>query len=366
MPRWLWPLASVAGSILGLATNLYSAEFRRALSGWSRWFSPTVLSVGLTAAVASISTLMIYRLAGRRIYPELIADEITIGTDALEKIRSDQDSVVGRSIRYLEVARDSPELVIFLHGLGLDANDFQPYMLESRFHCVALTMFGFNADERDDPHYQPISLESHIGLIGYALKRLKRLYPTKRLTVVGFSFGADVLLLLNRLAGNVVDGLDIERAILLDPNVNYSTTTISSKIANIDVDGPLTQLVGILSSARDVNEFGYLCAYLNKISSKNFAQVHRFAREVVAYWKRDGYDDFLDRLGQLTHLVSDVHMILSFGAEREFNGMARAAQDRGMDVSNLDCSRSGHFDLIDHRFLKARLEGLLVSPASHN
>lgn len=359
-PRWLGLLATIAGSVLGLATNLYSAGFRHALSTSSRWLSPAVLSVVLAAAVGSASALLIYRyVTGRRTIPETTVGEIKIGADALKNIDGEENSIVGRSLRYLEVARESPELLVFLHGLGLDASDFQSYMAESRFHCVAFTMYGFNADERDDAGYRPLSLDAHIRLLGYALKALRRRYPNKRLTIVGFSFGADVLLLLNKMADDVLGSVKVKRVILLDPNINHSTTTISAKIADIGVDGALTQLVGILHSARDFNEFGYLCAYLNKITSKNFAQVHRFASEVVKCWNGDGYDTFLDRLGQLSHVVHEVHIILSFGVENQFNGMVRAAQNRGLDVSNLDCSRSGHFDLIQPWFLKARLEGLL-------
>ncbi|GLZ02846.1 hypothetical protein Acsp03_03130 [Actinomadura sp. NBRC 104412] len=363
VPRWLAPVAGVAGTVLGLATNLYSEEFRRALTTSGHWLSSTVLSVLLVAMVASGSAIILYRLLVRRqVIHELQAGEFPIGTDALQYIEDEHDSVVGRSLHYLEVERDSPELVVFLHGLGLDAEDFRPYMAESKFHCIALTMFGFNTEERDDPHYKPISLKSHLQLLSYALKKIRGDNPGKNITAVGFSFGADVLLLLKRYAGDLAAGLDIERAILLDPNVNHSTTTISSKVAALTAADPLDELVGILHSARDVNDLGYLCNYLRKITSKNLDQVRRHASEVVDTWRVDGYDQFLDRVGQLTTVVGDVHIIMSFSYEQQFNGMARAAQDRGLDISNLDCSRSGHFDLITPRFLRDRLEGLLYAP----
>ncbi|MGK5554320.1 alpha/beta fold hydrolase [Actinomadura kijaniata] len=353
----------MAGTVLGLATNLYSAEFRQALTTSGRWLSSTVLSALLVAAVSSASAIVLYRLlVRRRVIHELRAGEFTIGADALQYIDDEHDSVVGRSLHYLEVERDSPELVVFLHGLGLDADDFQPYMVESKFHCIALTMFGFNAEEREDPHYRPIGLKSHLQLLSYALKKIRSANPRKNITVVGFSFGADMLLFLRRHAEDLVGGLDIKRAILLDPNVNHSTTTISSKVAAVTATDPLGELVNILHSAQNVNDLGYLCAYLRKITSKNFDQVRRHACDVVDAWRGDGYEQFLDRVGQLTSIVADVHIILSFSYEQQFNGMARAAQDRGLDISNLDCSRSGHFDLISPRFLRDRLEGLLYAP----
>jgi pimeloyl-ACP methyl ester carboxylesterase len=74
--------------------------------------------------------------------------------------------------------------VVLLHGLGLDANDFRPYLAESVHHCVAVTMYGFNVSDREHPHYQPISLASHARLVGYGLQRLRQAHPRKRITVV--------------------------------------------------------------------------------------------------------------------------------------------------------------------------------------
>ncbi|WP_160573466.1 alpha/beta fold hydrolase [Actinomadura physcomitrii] len=363
VPRWLAVLAGTGGSLLGLATNLYSAEFRRAIAATSEWLSATVLSALLIATVSSGSALAFYRLLARRHGPtELQTGEIPITSDAIQHIHSEGDSVVGRSLRYLETKRDSNDLVIFLHGLGLDYDDFQSYMLESRFHCIALTLFGFNTSERNDDHYKPISLESHLQLLAYALRRFRKDNPHKTITVVGFSFGADALLLLNRYAQDQIRDVRIERTVLLDPNVNRTTTTISSKVAAVNSQDPLPELVDLLHSARDIGELGYLCAYLRKITSKDFGQVRRHAQEVVGVWQGDGYDQFLDRVGQLARIARDVHIILSFAFENQFNGMARAARNRGLDISNLDCSRLGHFDLIGPQFLKERLEGLLYPP----
>lgn len=362
VPRWLAVLAGLIGSLLGIATNLYSAEFRGAVAATSQWLSTTVLSVFLIAVVSSASAVATYRLLVRRRLPaELRAGEIKIGADALQHITSERDSVVGRSLHYLESRRDSEELVVFLHGLGLDADDFEPYMAESRFHCIALTMFGFNASERNDDHYRPISLESHLRLVGYALTKIRQANPHKSVTLVGFSFGADALLLLGRYIREQVADLHVERAVLLDPNINHSTTTISAKVSAVSAQDPLPELIDLLHSARDISELGYLCAYLSKITSKDFEQVRQHAQEVVDSWPEQGYEHFLDRVGQLSRIVGEVHIILSFGFEQQFHGMARAAQDRGLDISNLDCSRLGHFDLISSRFIKDRLEGLLYT-----
>jgi pimeloyl-ACP methyl ester carboxylesterase len=226
----------------------------------------------------------LWLLARRRRRPNVVEGWLEIGVDAIEVVESSQDVVAGRSLQYLEAKRGSDDLFVFLHGLGLDASDFRPYMAESGFHCVALTLYGFNAHERGDERYQPISLKSHVQLLAYALRELRSRYPGKKISLVGFSFGADVIFFLSEYAPGILRDLDVRGVLLLDPNVDRSTTTISSKVAVMDGEQPLTQLLRILESADNIAEFRYLCLYLSKILAKNFAQIQRHAREVVAKW----------------------------------------------------------------------------------
>lgn len=93
--------------------------------------------------------------------------------------------------------------------------------------------------------------------------------------------------------------------------------------------------------------------------SKDFAQIQRHAQEVIALLDSSKYDQFLDRMGQLSSAAEGVHVVLSFDYEEHFNSIARGAAARGMDLRSLECSRSGHFELIGTSFLKDRLEGVL-------
>ena len=222
-----------------------------------------------------------------------------------------------------------------------------------------LILYGFNAEERDDQYYKPISLQSHVQLLGYALGKIAAQYPHKRITLVGFSFGADLVFFLMQFAEKAIRNLKIRRAILLDPNINLSTTTISSRIADIDKDQPLTELVKILESANNTSEFRNLCEYIYKITSKNFAQIQRHAKDVIALLDTSAYDRFLDRMGQLMSATEAVHVVMSFDYEQHFNSIARGAATRGIDIQSLECSRLSHFELIGPGFLKDRLEGVL-------
>lgn len=249
---------------------------------------------------------------------------------------------------------------MFLHGLGLDANDFRPYLVESRYHCIALTMYGFNAFERTDEHYRPISLLTHTQLLNYAVDRIRSMHPRKRITLVGFSFGADMIFLLSRVADVALRRPGIHKVVLLDPNVNRQTTTISSKIAQVrQVEDPNAQLLELLRSANNASEFRYLCEYLYKIMSKNLEHIRRHAADMVAEWDVDGPDHFLDLLGQLTKATHGAHVVFSFNHERLFNSVAHAAADRGMNVESLQCSQLDHFELIGAGFLRDVLEGAL-------
>lgn len=311
VPRWLAGLIGLAGSVLGLATNLYSDQFREAISASGK-HAGTLLLPLLASVVASGSALVIYRWLQdrRREQSEIAQGELPIESDALGVVADDQDVIVGRSLHYLETKRGSDDLLIFLHGLGLDARDFRPYMTESRFHCLALTLYGFNDEEKDDQHYRPISLQSHVQLLGYALGKIAAQYPRKRITLVGFSFGADVIFFLMQFAEKAARQLKIHRAILLDPNINLSTTTISSRIADVEKDQPPTELVKILESANNSAEFRNLCQYLYKITSKNFAQIQRHAGDVIGLLDESVYGRFLDRMGQLLSATESVHVIM--------------------------------------------------------
>jgi hypothetical protein len=202
VPQWLTVLAGIAGSILGLATNLYSSTFRSAIAFSGEHVISVLLPSVLAAIVASGSTLLIYRwlIRRREDRSHIVTGEIPIGSDALDSVNDERDLVVGRKLRYIEAERQSDDLLIFLHGLGLDANDFRPYMAESRFHCIALTLDGFNTDEKSDDHYRPISLQSHVQLLIYALNKMSEAHRTKRITLVGFSFGADMIFFLMQFA----------------------------------------------------------------------------------------------------------------------------------------------------------------------
>jgi hypothetical protein len=90
--------------------------------------------------------------------------------------------------------------------------------------------------------------------------------------------------------------------------------------------------------------------------------VQRHAREVITLYTGSSYEQFLDHMGQLSNVVEGMRVILSFDYEHHFNHLAHGANRRGLDAGLiLDCTPSGHFELIGTNFLKETLEGILAT-----
>jgi pimeloyl-ACP methyl ester carboxylesterase len=341
-------IAGVAGVAVGIGAS------------WELTRYSTFVALLAGAMVTGFSTLAIYWwLLRRKQLTGVVEGVIQIPKTALQMLEADQEAPGGELLHYLEAKRESDELVVFVHGLGLDATDFRGYLAESKYHSVALTLYGFNAEEKYDDDYSPISLKSHAQLFGLALQKLQGQYPGKRLSLVGFSVGADIILLLSELAGGVLAGLKIHRVLLLDPNINRSTTTISSRIADLDAGQPLEQFIEVLRSATSMNELRYLCEYVYKTTSKDIAQVRRHAKEISDVWDESGTDQFVDYVTRLTKVSGGIYIVLSLGQKSLLEELRDRAFDCGLNPEHFSWSSSGHFELLDPSFLRRQLGSIL-------
>lgn len=253
--------------------------------------------------------------------------------------------------------------MIFLHGLGLDAEDFRQNMRESRYHCIAFTLFGFNVEERDDERYAPISLDGHIELASYAIREFALRYPRKQVMLVGFSLGADlVMLLAERWLKRPQGTPKIHAMLLLDPNVNRSTMNISGAIARMDAPHPLDALRGLVTDAESLIEFRNMCEYLHKITRKDLDQIRRFAKEVTECWESEStYDQFFSRLTAVTSVTARQRVVLSFAYQRHFNSVVRSARGRGLRPELFESTHCDHFGLIEPERLEQTVTRLLRS-----
>ncbi|GAA0462525.1 hypothetical protein Ade02nite_29070 [Paractinoplanes deccanensis] len=316
----------------------------------------------IAAAIGSgVASLALYGgLLRRKQLTGVVEGALQITPDTLHAIDPGNKKKDGALLHYLEARRDSEDLVILLHGLGLDASDFRTYLAETKYHAVALTLYGFNVDEKDDEDYSPISLKSHARLFALALKELQTKHPGKRLSLVGFSVGADIILMLSDLAGDVLLGLDFHRVLLLDPNVNAKTTTISTRMAGMNREQPLEQLLEVLNAAEGIDDLVYRCEYVVKTAQKDIAQIQRHASEISSFWRSDpGTDLFIKSMTKLGKLASDIYVIFSLGQKELLEGLQDRAGECGLGRENFRWAASGHFQLLDPSFLRRQLDLLL-------
>lgn len=361
--RFAWLAVTLLGSIIGFFINLYVDEVREMIEwGWSRlavqWLMFFLILLGCGYAT--------WRLAAwsfsRRFSREQIEERAFVirTADFDDDLPADQ-AVIGRTLRYLERKRDTPYIVVCLHGLGLDANDFRPFMQMTRQHVVAVTLFGFNQDEATDQNYRPIGLTTHAELLSGAINNLQRRYPSKKVVLVGFSLGADMQLRLGELWRDHPERRPrIEAMLLLDPNINHSTMVVSEGVTTLNAADPLQELKAIANMPVTLVQFQNICEYLHKIAGKNLRQIRQHASDMWNYWEPEGnYALFLQRVNNLRSFCQRVMVVFSTHYEEHFNEIVAHARQRGLDREMFVVERQDHFALLDDRFLSVMVDSMI-------
>ncbi|WP_210586756.1 hypothetical protein [Streptomyces sp. GESEQ-35] len=353
---------TLVGAVLGTAIGIYSDEARSVIGWtWSHVVAGGTLVILAVAAVFSVAWWA-RGLAERRreLRREVVRHSFDIHADDFEEDLPSDNAVIGRQLWYLERRTESSDLIILLHGLGLDADDFRPFMNVARQHTAAITLFGHNVEEARDHRYRPIGIAAHTDLISGAINNLQRQYPYKRITLVGFSVGCDMLFRLAELWRDHPERQPkLKSVLLLDPNINHSTMVISGKIAHLNPEQPLAELKRITQIPEALIEFQNVCEYLHKISGKNLAQVQRHAADLWSYWEPDGrYDLFFQRIDRVRSVSDRTRVFFSIHFEQRFNDVVALARQRGIRQV-FDLRRVDHFEFCQDAFLKHEV-GVLV------
>jgi pimeloyl-ACP methyl ester carboxylesterase len=355
-------MLTVIFGVGGLAVEMYSTEMR---NGVQSSLSP-IGRFGVPIALGVLTAILVYRLRRRgktkpdiRIQaetepapiaePECVKIEhkrITIDADTQQRV-PDADQVLGRDIHILESKYESKDLYIFLPGLGLDAKDFEPYMRAARFHCVALTLFGFNEEEHDNRDYWSITHQGHLQVIAFVLRQIHRAYPKKRIVLCGFSIGADQLLLMAETCPDVLAEIKVKRALLLDVNINRSTMLLSGQLAKIDPEGGVNQLNMITSSTSNREEFHFLSEYQSRICMKNLHHLRRLAKDITKEWDFDGAEKFVERLHGLHEAIEDITVVMSSAYRVLCHDISRSAATE----SKIEYEQLNHFKLLEPEIL---------------
>ncbi|MFF5980721.1 alpha/beta fold hydrolase [Streptomyces olindensis] len=353
---------TLTGGVLGAALGIYSDE-ARAVIAWT-WSHVIAGGTLVTLAVAGVFSLAWWArgLTERRreLRREVVRQFFDIHADDFEEDLPSDNAVIGRQLWYLERTTESSDLVVLLHGLGLDADDFRPFMNVARQHTAAITLFGHNVEEARDNRYRPIGMALHADLISGAINNLQRQYPYKRLTLVGFSVGCDMLFQLAELWRDHPERQPkIRSMLLLDPNINHSTMVISGKVARLNPEQPLAELKRIAQVPEELVEFQNFCEYLHKISGKDLCQVQRYAADLWAYWEPDGqYELFFQRLERVRAISDTTRVFFSMHFEQRFNDVVARARQRGIRQV-FDLRRVDHFEFCQDAFLKREIGALL-------
>lgn len=364
--RYLAAALGVLGAVLGIVVDLFSDRVRDLiLSDWLRSAVRMVLLLVIFVG-ACLGTWLLAERHARQSRSRQTVEELTldISSEDLDDDLPNDHAVVGRRLHYLERRTDSPFLAVFLPGLGLDASDFRRHMRTADEHTVALTLFGFNVEEAHSDRYRPIGLEAHAALVRVVLDNLHGRYPSKRLILVGFSVGADLILKISEMWQAHPDkALPVKGVLLLDPNIDQTTMNISTAVAAMDTSDPLAELRRLVHQATNLTEFRNICEYLRKITEKNPDQVQRHAQDILAYCSDDDSpDQFLRRLEVLDSQTDMLRVVFSFDYEQQFNGMVAAARSKRLRREIFHVAELNHFQLIDDELLPSEMKRL-TSPA---
>lgn len=362
-PDWSTRITLVLTVIFGvgsLAVEMYSTEMR---NGFQSALAP-IGKFGVPIALGVLTALLAYRLRRRskaamevRIQTETLPPvesecvkiehrRITIDADTQQRV-PDPDQVLGREIHILESKYESKDLYVFLPGLGLDAKDFEPYMRDSRVHCIAMTLFGFNAEEYDNRDYWSITHQGHLQVIAFVLRQIHKEYPKKRITLCGFSIGADQLLLMAETCPEVFTEIKVKRAVMLDVNIDRSTMLLSGQLANIDPEGGVGQLHAITSDTASREEFHFLSEYQSRICMKNLHHLRRLAKDITNVWDFDGTEKFVERLHGLRQAVDDITVVMSSAYRVLCHEISRTAATE----CHIEYEQLNHFKLLEPEVL---------------
>ncbi len=264
------------------------------------------------------------------------------------------DNVVVHTLERTDVV--SENVTIFLHGLGLDASDYVEYMSHSGDRGVAITLYGFDA--RRGPGVAPVTMATHASYLAQLIADLKNEHPVGRLTLVGFSLGADLIF---RLAEYWQEhpslAPEVWGAVLLDPNVNFSTMTISRIFAELDPANPLDKLRQVSALPTTLPAFQGISSYLSKITLKDFAHIHQMSRDVLAYWEPAGNYGLVNmRIAQLCQHATHVRLVLSGDYQEHVDSLPTSCA--GGTLSTQVLPGAGHFDLISNDVIDRAIRAL--------
>lgn len=252
-------------------------------------------------------------------------------------------------------------LVLYFHGLGLDQRDFYPVLMETKYRSIAPTLYGFHLS---DSNPRSIPLDTHCFLISRFIESIANELAPKRIVLVGFSTGADMLLRIPRFLNT--DGYSVAGLLLLDCNINQQTCFISRELRRA-LDGEVTALHlahAIGSSAASIADWLDLHQYLVRVLGKfkdNLRNLALFANDVFMAQPESGVEHFGELYRELLLWTPKARLLFSKGEVHEsFIPSLRSIGDTGGARGCVKWEmNTSHFGLLEPEFLERHLDELM-------
>jgi len=277
--------------------------------------------------------------------------------------------IIGDELHYLDNGVASDVVVCYLHGLGLDARDFEPALRASRYRALAVTMYGFEPRAR---RRLRLSLVDHATMLREWLRDVVRPAAGSRLMLVGFSAGADLWMQIISSAAQD-DAVRSDGLLTLDCNLMYDTAFVSRVFARLPDDNETELLAGLRTFGEDARALGewlntheYLVKVFRKFRS-DIGALTGVSREVVGPLEGTGLLTFVERYQRVSHLVPALRLVFSdtdanrraVAELRLLNLDSGALGDRYREESIVIEPDADHFDLLDTARLTRHVDALI-------
>jgi len=277
--------------------------------------------------------------------------------------------IIGDELHYLDNGATSDVVVCYLHGLGLDARDFEATLRASPYRALAVTMYGFEPRARRRVR---LSLVDHARILREWLRDAVRAPAGSRLFLVGFSAGADLWMQILAAAAPD-DAVRLDGLLLLDCNMMHETAFVTRVFARLPDDNETELLAGLRTFGEDARALGewlntheYLVKVFRKFRS-DIGTLTGVSRELVGPFEGTGLLTFVERYKRVSQLVPALRFAFSDSdanrravAElRLLNLDSGALGDRYREESVVIEPDADHFDLLDTARLARHLDALV-------
>ncbi len=203
--------------------------------------------------------------------------------------------IIGDYLRYVDNQVRSDVLVFFLHGLGLDHQDFEPVLTRLPYRGISPTLYGCEPERRGRIS---LSLADHVVILRELLRELATSLRPTTIVLVGFSLGADMGFEL-LLGATDEPGPAIDAFLSLECNLCLDTCMISGVLAGLAPEYPeisVADLRRITESATSLEQWLSIHVYLVRVLRKfqgDIGVLQRAAADIVRPFREaPGFETF--------------------------------------------------------------------------